>query len=115
MNELRGALENELRSLQEELSTHGRLIPEGDTTDWQGSNGGISGDESDPTDVADNIEELITNVPLVEEMERRYKEVRSALSRMESGTFGLCTVCGAAIPEERLRANPAARTCITHS
>lgn len=115
LNELRGALESELNTVKEELATHGRSVPQGAMDDWQGSSGGLSGEEADPTDAADNIEELITNVPLVEELEQRYKEVRDALSRIESGSYGTCDVCDAQIPIERLKANPAAKNCMAHS
>ena len=114
--ELRTTLENERATLQEELSSHGRAVPlSGGITDWEGSTGGLSGVESDPTDAADSIEELITNVPLVEKLEQRYKEIVSALARMDKGTYDTCEVCGTQISAERLRANPAARTCMQHS
>jgi len=39
-------------------------------------------------------------------------EVSDALSRLEAGSFGLCERCGHAIPLARLRAMPAARSCV---
>jgi RNA polymerase-binding protein DksA len=39
-------------------------------------------------------------------------EVRTALARLEGGTFGFCTACGRAIPRERLQALPYTRRCI---
>lgn len=112
LDELRAALDAELASLEEELSSHGRTIPE--SGDWQGTTGGLVGEEADPNDAADQMEELATNVPLVEELEKRYKEVASALQNIEEGTYGVCEECDEAIPVKRLRANPAARTCVTH-
>jgi DnaK suppressor protein len=41
-------------------------------------------------------------------------QVREALSRIESGSYGLCQECGEPIPVERLRASPAARYDIRH-
>jgi len=111
--ELRALLEAERDSLEEDLASHGRAIPE--TGDWQGSSGELTGEESDPTDAADQIEELITNVPLVEELESRYKDVRRAIDKIEKGKYGICEVCNSEIPMDRLEANPAARTCIKHS
>lgn len=35
-----------------------------------------------------------------------------ALMRMETGTFGVCEVCGALIPFERLKARPVTTMCI---
>lgn len=113
LDELRGALEAEKDSLEEELASHGRIQSE--TGDWQGSSAGFEGQEADPLDVADQIEELATNTPLVEELERRHKDVEDALERMDTGTYGLCEECGENIPVDRLEANPAARACIAHT
>lgn len=38
--------------------------------------------------------------------------IDAALRRMESGTYGLCSECGAEIDEARLEALPYARECI---
>lgn len=108
--ELGAALEAEKDSLEEELAEHGKEIDE----DWEGSSTS-EGEESDANDAADNIEELVTNSPLVEELEARHKEVREALKRIENGTYGFCEECGEPIPFDRLEANPAARTCIAHA
>ena len=113
LEELRGALEAEKDSLEEELASHGRV--QGETGDWQGASTGFDGEEADPLDVADQIEELATNVPLVEELEARHTDVEEALEKMENGTYGTCEECGEDIPLDRLEANPAARTCIAHA
>ena len=113
VNELRAQLDAELDALQEELASHGRATPE--SGDWQGTTGGLTGEEADPNDAADQMEELVTNVPLVEELEKRYKEVALALQNIEKGTYGICEQCETPIPLKRLLANPAARTCVTHS
>jgi len=113
LSELRAQLDAELESLQEELASHGRALPE--SGDWQGTTGGLTGEEADPNDAADQMEELATNVPLVEELEKRYKDVAFALHNMEKGTYGICEKCEEPIPLKRLQANPAARTCMVHS
>lgn len=111
MNDLRAALEAESDSLGEELAAHGKLSG----GDWQGASSEQKGIEADPIDAADQIEELVTNVPLVEELEKRMHEVKDALERMEKGAYGNCEVCGAEIPMKRLAANPAAKTCVAHA
>lgn len=113
LDELRGSLEAEKDSLEEELASHGRV--QGETGDWQGSSAGFEGQEADPLDVGDQIEELATNVPLVEELEQRHKDVEDALERMDNGTYGVCEECGEEIPMDRLEANPAARACVAHA
>jgi RNA polymerase-binding transcription factor DksA len=42
------------------------------------------------------------------------REVRDALTRMDAGSYGLCLICGAPIPRERLRAFPTARYDVEH-
>lgn len=112
LEEFRGALEAEKDSLEEELASHGRQ--QSDTGDWQGTSESV-GSEADPSDVADNIEQLASNVPLVEELEKRHKDVEDAIEKLEEGTFGMCEAGGEPIPADRLEANPAARTCIAHA
>jgi RNA polymerase-binding transcription factor DksA len=113
MEELRAALEREKIELEEELASHGRVQSE--TGDWQGSSEGFMGETSDPLDVADQIEELATNVPLVEELELRHTDVSEAIEKMDEGIYGICEVSNEPIPMERLKANPAARTTLEHS
>lgn len=112
LEELRGALGAEKDSLEEELASHGRV--QSDSGDWQGASVGFEGEQADPSDAADQIEELLTNTPLVEELEARHTDVEDALEKIENGTYGKCEDCGEEIPLARLEANPAARTCITH-
>ncbi|NBV76882.1 hypothetical protein EBR66_01840 [bacterium] len=104
--ELRSMLEAERDSLLEELATYG-VKKDGD---WQGSSLSPEGEESDPIDAADQIEELSVNVPLVEELEKRLKEVNAAVAKMEKGGYGIDEDSGEDIPFDRLMANPAART-----
>jgi len=113
LEELRGVLEAEKESLEEELASHGRI--QNEEGDWGGDSSGLEGEESDPNDAADQIEELVTNVPLVEELEARHGDVEDALEKMEQGTYGMCEACNEPIPLKRLHANPAARTCIAHA
>jgi|SRR3989338_584351 len=113
LDELRGALEAEKDSVEEDLASHGRRRSE--TGDWQGSSAGFEGQEADPIDAADQIEELATNIPLVEELELRHKDIEDALEKMDNGTYGACEECGEEIPADRLDANPAARACVAHS
>ncbi|MBL7256944.1 TraR/DksA family transcriptional regulator [Paractinoplanes lichenicola] len=38
--------------------------------------------------------------------------VNEALARLDAGTYGMCEVCGAAIPAERLEIRPFATNCV---
>jgi DnaK suppressor protein len=64
--------------------------------------------------VADAIEGLEINTAITEQLEMRLREVTLALEKIDAGTYGTCTVCGLAIEEDRLGANPAAPTCKLH-
>jgi len=111
LDELRGALEAEKDAVEEELADHGRQV--NDDGEWEGASMS-EGEEADPLDAADNIEELAANMPLVEELQTRHKDIVHALEAMDNGTYGICEVCNEEIPVDRLEANPAARTCIRH-
>lgn len=43
---------------------------------------------------------------------RTIEEIDAALGRIDRGTYGVCTSCGAAIPVERLELRPFAGTCV---
>ena len=113
MEELRIALTTERDSLEEELSGHGRVL--NDAGDWEGASIGFDGEEADPNDAADQIEELVTNVPLVAELEEKHTDIVEALEKMEQGIYGICEEGDEPIPLERLKANPSARTCVEHA
>lgn len=111
LSDLETALMAERAALEEELSEHGRATGQGD---WDATSES-EGEESDSSDIADNIEELATNVPLVAELKVRYKDVRDAIKKLKAGTYGMCEECGEEIDLDRLEANAAARTCIQHA
>jgi RNA polymerase-binding transcription factor DksA len=112
--DLETALRAERAALEEELATYGKHVDSEGEEDWEASSGS-EGEEAAPEDVADNIEELVTNVPLVSELESRRKDIVDAMKRLAAGTYGTCEECGDEIDVARLEANPAARTCILHA
>jgi len=42
-------------------------------------------------------------------------ELDAADARVAAGTYGVCTVCGGAIPEGQLELRPARTTCVVHT
>jgi RNA polymerase-binding transcription factor DksA len=46
------------------------------------------------------------------DLQRTIEEIDAALARIDDGSYGRCTGCGTAIPEERLELRPFARTCV---
>jgi len=66
----------------------------------------------DEEDNATEIADYTAKSAVVEAKEARLREINDAFKRIEEGTYGL-TRDGKLIPEERLRANPAATTLVT--
>ena len=46
------------------------------------------------------------------DLQNMITEIDAALARIDAGTYGSCTQCGAAIPEERLELRPFAGRCV---
>ncbi len=69
---------------------------------------------AEPNEAADKIEELEERGEEVTSLSARLADVRLALDNIEQGKYGVCEVCNKAIEEDRLEANPAARTCTEH-
>jgi DnaK suppressor protein len=109
---LRDALESERATLQTDLAQHG--TKEADGT-WDANSSGLNGEEADKSDTADQIEELITNVPIVQDLAGRSHDIDDALAKIEEGKYGICEVGKEEIDYDRLVANPAARTCVAHA
>lgn len=64
---------------------------------------------------AQESEQFANDLSVTEDLDDRLTQVQSALNRIENGTYGQCVVGGEEIEEARLRAEPAARTCIAHA
>ncbi len=105
-------LEAEKQTLEAELSNIGRKNPS-NPSDWEAVPQ-ETGMEADSGDAADLIEGFEDNAALLKDLEIRYNEVVAALARIEDGTYGVCSVSGEEIEEERLEADPAATTCKAH-
>jgi DnaK suppressor protein len=67
---------------------------------------------ADPTDQASDAAEGALSLALAQSESGELNQIEAALSRIDSGEFGLCDECGQAIPTERLKTLPYATTCI---
>ncbi len=65
----------------------------------------------DDNERADVFEEFETNASTGEILQERLIDVMDALQKIENNTYGICEITGKPIEEDRLMANPAARTC----
>lgn len=102
----------EKEKLESELGSVGRRNP-AVPNDWE-SVPSETGAEPNLIDQADVIVSRENNAAILADLEARYDTVLEALSRIGSGTYGKCEVCGAEIEEARLAADPASATCTTH-
>ena len=68
-------------------------------------------DEHDPEGATIAFERAQVDA-LIVQARHRVAEVDAARGRLDSGSYGRCVACGAAIAPARLEARPTARTCI---
>lgn len=106
-------LETEKKLLRKELENVGRRNPD-NFSDWEATPTDKDSSQADENTVADSIEDYEENIAIVNTLEARYKDLRTALDKIKKGTYGLCEVCGEDVGLERLEANPSARTCRKH-
>ncbi len=111
INELKTKLEEEKALIEKELSGIGRKNSE--TGDWE-TTPNDDAKEADFVDEADKDEDFEIRAGKMEALEERLVDVKTALEKIESGEYDKCEVCGNDIEDERLDANPAARTCLAH-
>jgi len=105
-------LEEEKTSLEDDLKKVGRENPER-PGEWEVT----PTDETDVEfreDVADQLEEMDEREEVELNLEQRYENVVRALEKIAKDAYGICEIGGEPIEEDRLEANPAARTCKAH-
>ena len=114
IEEFKEKLEAEKKLLMMELSGLGVMNPE--NNDWEAipTAPNDENDTSDENDNADRFEEYQEKSATLAILGGRLKDVNHALKKIDDGTYGKCEVSGEPIDEERLRANPAAKTCTKH-
>ncbi len=111
--ELEQKLKEEKALLEDELSTVGEEDPQG-TDGWMAHPADMDVLEADSSERASAEEVYGENAAILSDLEIRYRRVKNALERMQDGTYGVCSFCGDEIEIERLEANPASPTCISH-
>jgi len=67
---------------------------------------------ADENEYASRVVEVGMQLALRRRMESRRAEIEEALSRMDTGVYGVCEDCGEDIGPARLFANPTARLCV---
>lgn len=84
------------------------------TGDWEVRPDTSVQDEADDNALADNAEDADRRLATLTELETRYRNITRALEKISAGTYGICELSGEPIEDDRLAANPAARTCKAH-
>jgi RNA polymerase-binding transcription factor DksA len=110
-------LEQELKLVEKELKEIAIRSPK-DPNGWVPSitkETDMGSDSADSNEVADEIESFGENTAIVSKLEAQYNDIKIALDKIKNETYGKCEVGGEDIPEDRLEANPSARTCMEHS
>ncbi|MEG3616372.1 TraR/DksA family transcriptional regulator [Isoptericola haloaureus] len=105
-----GTLRARLAAAEERIGRQ-RAVVDGIVASVRGEN---VDDEHDP-EGATLAWERQQAAALLAEAERERDALRAALGRVEAGTYGVCEVCGRAIPAGRLEARPAATRCVEHA
>jgi RNA polymerase-binding transcription factor DksA len=102
----------EKKNLEDELTSIARFDAE--TNTWEATPDQDMMGEIDDNDAADRFEDFEGRSGMVTTLQARLSDVESALAKIEDGTYGTCEVCTVKIEENRLDANPSAKTCKEH-
>ncbi len=106
-------LEEMLAKITGELKEIGIHNPE-NPEDWIATPEKEESGEADENVAADRVEDWDERASTLASLERQYNDINRALRKIEDGTYGICEISGGTIDEDRLAANPAARTCKAH-
>lgn len=106
-------LEAQLTTVITELSTIGVL--DVSTDNWEAvpehEEGVTHADENTNADMTEDWNERRATLS---DLEREYRDIKRALTKIEIGTYGICEIGGEIIEAERLAYKPDARTCTAH-
>ncbi len=75
-------------------------------------NGNLSAYSQHQADLGSDTDESERRVYILEKELKNIKLINSALKRIYDKTYGICEICGDAIPANRLKIIPYARYCI---
>ena len=94
----RRRLQAQLDTVEQQLRLEGKIAPVA-----------VAGDF---LDVAQGIEQQELAQLVASRLAERARRLRTALTRLEDGEYGVCAECGGPITAKRLLALPDARTCV---
>jgi RNA polymerase-binding protein DksA len=106
--EVRARLTSERDRLQREIDA----LAEGISSETFQEDEGTDTVSMDPADDASEMFEREKNLTVRNTLQISLRDVNSALSRIDAGTYGICDNCGKPIGAKRLEAMPSASYCI---
>jgi DnaK suppressor protein len=65
-----------------------------------------------PADSGSNLADADREEASLEVLRAQLERVRTALGRVDDGTYGRCVDCGRELPDERLEVRPEAERCV---
>ncbi len=105
----RQRLEEERKKTQERI----RLLNEGGLAQaMSASLGELSLYDNNPADIGTELFERSKDFALRESAKLKLRAIEEALSKIETGNYGICELCGATISFARLDAVPYTTTCV---
>ena len=102
-------LEEEKVLLESELASLGKV--DSATGEWEATPEVQTAPEADENDMADRAEDYEERSSTMSVLNTRLDDINLALSKIGGDAYGICEHCGKHIEEDRLEANPSARTC----
>lgn len=110
VNQVAGLRRTLERELDEAHTLEARL--RGDITASLESRRSTTNDETDDPEGSNLAFEGAQTSAMLAQTTRHAAEISAALERMDAGTYGACSSCGARIAPGRLEARPASARCI---
>ncbi len=107
--QMKQKLVEEKQGLELELSKFTHRNPKAAETDFTADFQNL-GDKEDEN--ASEVARFSDNLSLEDELEKALRDVESAFTMIENGTYGKCKYCGQDIDERRLSARPTSTSCI---
>lgn len=102
-----------LKSARESLLTMRRQLVEGIENEAKSSREGLKTDGMDAYDLASEERDRDISLILSDRDRAKMQAIDEALARIAAGTYGICEECELDIAEERLKALPFTRLCVT--
>jgi RNA polymerase-binding protein DksA len=98
-----------LEQIRDNLLTRWKKI--GKNSDYEIHLMELNTPQAEIIDIAQSLEQLGRDASLAEQERRELLAIERALSKMATGSFGVCEDCGEEIPPRRLMVLPEARLC----